>query len=74
MFFVKHELYGMLRAVLMTANRNDVDDFIVQFKRDKASPLKHLTDDYHYHTVEADSEEILDRIENVLQQKGYIVK
>lgn len=72
--FVKHELYGMLRAVLMTANRSDVDDFIIQFKRDKASPLKHLTDDYHYHTVEADSEEILDRIEKELQIKGYIVK
>lgn len=72
--FVKHELYGMLRAVLLTSNRNDVDDFLIQFKRDKASPLKHLTDDYHYHTVEADSEEILDRIGKELQEKGYIVK
>lgn len=28
---------------------------------------------YHYHTVEADSEETLDLIEQVLKEKDYLV-
>jgi hypothetical protein len=31
-----------------------------------------ITGGYHYHTVRADSEEILDKIENQLSIKGYI--
>jgi hypothetical protein len=37
-------------------------------------PLKELADGVHLHTVEADSEEILDRIENALQEKNYLLK
>ena len=31
-----------------------------------------ITGGYHYHTVRADSEEILDKIEKQLSIKGYI--
>ena len=39
----------------------------------KSSPLKNITSNYHYHTVEADSEETLDLIEQVLKEKDYLV-
>ena len=32
-----------------------------------------ITGGYHYHTVRADSEEILDQIGTVLESRGYIV-
>ncbi|MGI6734384.1 MAG: transcription repressor NadR [Anaerovoracaceae bacterium] len=71
--FVNHEIYGELRAELMLSSRKDVDTFTAQLKAGKISPLKHLTDDYHYHTVAGDSEEILDFIEDQLKKKGYLM-
>ena len=38
----------------------------------KSTELMNITGGYHYHTVRADSEEILDKIENQLSIKGYI--
>ena len=32
-----------------------------------------FTSGYHYHTVRADSQEILDRIEAALSQRGYLI-
>ena len=32
----------------------------------------HITGGYHYHTVRADSEEILDRIQTELRKRNYI--
>ncbi|HAF59936.1 MAG TPA: transcription repressor NadR [Bacillota bacterium] len=71
--FVNHEIYGELRVELMLASRKDVDTFTAQLKAGKISPLKHLTDDYHYHTVAGDSEETLDYIEEQLKKKGYLM-
>ncbi|NLT46982.1 MAG: transcription repressor NadR [Clostridiales bacterium] len=71
--FVDHEIYGELKAELMLSSRKDVDDFILQLKSGQISPLKHLTDDFHYHTVVAGSEEILDFIEEQLKKKGYLI-
>ena len=39
----------------------------------QSTELMHITGGYHYHTVRADSEEILDRIENALRERNYIV-
>ena len=38
----------------------------------KSKPLKELTSDYHSHTIEAKSKELLDEIEEALAQKGYL--
>jgi len=43
-------------------------------KEKKIVPLKELTAGIHQHTVEADSEEALDRIEKALNEKGYGIK
>ena len=42
-------------------------------KSDESGELMSVTGGYHYHTVRADSEEILDRIEATLIEKGYAV-
>ncbi len=70
--FVDHEIYGELKAELMLSSRKDVDRFVAQLKTGQISPLKHLTDDFHYHTVSADSKETLDYIEEQLSKKGYL--
>lgn len=70
---VEHEVYGQLTADLRISNRRDVSEFMNKIVSDRARPLNHLTDGYHYHTVEADSEEILDRIEEELKKKGYLI-
>ena len=40
----------------------------------KSSPLKNITSNYHYHKVEADNEETLDMIEDMLRRKGYLIE
>ncbi len=71
--FIDHEAYGMIKADLYAATRGDVDEFVEHIKSRNISPLKNLTDGYHYHTIEAESEEILDRIEKVLKSKQFLL-
>ncbi|WP_343210191.1 transcription repressor NadR [Anaerolentibacter hominis] len=70
---VSHEIYGQIAADLVIANRQDVYDFVNKVKLKKTVPLKELTEGIHYHTVEADSEETLDRIQEALQGKNYLL-
>ncbi|MDP4132754.1 MAG: transcription repressor NadR [Bacillota bacterium] len=72
--FINHKIYGEFRATLFITSRRDVNDFVELVKSEKVSPLKQLTDEYHYHTVEADSEEILDIIEKELDKKHYLAR
>ena len=39
-----------------------------------SSLLKNVTVGYHYHTIEAESEEILDDIQNELAEKGFLMQ
>ena len=70
--FVRHKMYGEIRADLSLRSRGDVEDFVEQLRQGRVQPLKQLTDDFHYHTVGADSEMTLDRIQKELQRKGYL--
>ncbi len=69
---VSHGIYGEIKADLVLSSRKDVDEFNQQLKEGMISPLKHLTDDYHYHTVAGDTEDLLDFIEAELKKKGYL--
>ena len=71
---VDHDLYGQISGPLNLGNRADVAEFIEKVKVSKSKPLKVLTDEIHYHTVEAKSVEILDRIEKKLDELGMLVK
>lgn len=70
---VMHDLYGEISVDLIIKNRRDVADFVEKVKAKSTVPLKDLTNGTHLHTVEADSEEILDQIERALREKNYLV-
>lgn len=70
---VEHDVYGIITADLYLKTREDVDDFCDKVEDSKCYPLKTLTGNSHYHTVEADSETVLNQIENKLKDKGYLL-
>ena len=67
---VNHKVYGHMEAPLNITSRRKAAEFIEDIRRGKSSPLKNITSDYHYHVVEADSEETLDLISDMLEAKG----
>lgn len=71
---VMHEIYGEISTGLIIKNRQDVYDFVEKLRSHKTIPLKDLTGGIHLHTVEADSEGILDSIEKKLIEKRYLVE
>ncbi len=68
--FVKHKAYGELHARLPISSRRDVRVYLENIRSGKSVPLKNLTSNYHYHTIEAPDERILDLILSELQKKG----
>ena len=71
---VNHKVYGHMEAPLNITSRRKAAEFIEDIRRGKSSPLKNITSDYHYHVVEADSEETLDLISDMLEAKGFLIK
>lgn len=70
--FVWHKVYGKMVAPLNIFSSLHVKQFIEGVRTGKSSELMNITGGYHYHTVRADSDEILDKIENTLNERGYI--
>ncbi len=70
--FVWHKVYGKVVAPLNIFSRLHVRQFIEGVRSGKSSELMNITGGYHYHTVRADSESVLDAIKNSLEEKGYI--
>lgn len=71
--FVKHRSYGVITVTLLIKSRRDVQKFLQDMASGKSRPLKNLTAEHHFHTIQAESNEILDDIVEELQRKGYIV-
>lgn len=71
---VSHDIYGEISTDLIISTRQDVYDFVDKIKAKKTVPLKELTDGIHLHTVEADSEQVLDQIEESLRSKKYLIQ
>lgn len=69
---VDHKIYGSITVDLIIGSRRDVMDFVA--KVNSSTPLMKLTNGSHIHTVEADCEEVLDRIEIDLFKKGYLIQ
>lgn len=72
--FVWHKIYGRIEGILNIKNQSDVDKYIMSLETGRSSPLKNVTNEYHYHTVCAESEKILDRISYALDDIGFLVK
>lgn len=71
--FVWHKVYGKISATLNIFSRLHVKQFLEGVRTGKSTELMNITGGYHYHTVRAESEEILNRIEEMLSQRNYIV-
>lgn len=71
---VEHDIYGQISVDLIINSRADAESFVRSITRYNTKPLNDLTNGLHYHTVEADTEDILDKIENELYKKGYLIK
>ena len=71
--FVWHKVYGKVEASLNIFSERSIAQFMDGIKTGKSKELMHITEGYHDHTVRADSEAVLDEIEAVLNEKGYIV-
>lgn len=70
--FVWHKVYGKMVAPLNIFSSLHIKQFIEGVRSGQSSELMNITGGYHYHTVRAESEEILSHIEQALSDKGYI--
>lgn len=68
--FINHPVYGVIKKDLDIRSRNGVSKFVKNM--DQTTPLKNLTDNIHYHTIKAESLEIIKKIESELDKKGYL--
>lgn len=70
--FVYHKVYGVIRAELNIRSRVDIENFLAELASGRSSLLKNITSDFHYHTVIADSETMLDIVQEKLLQHGFL--
>ena len=70
--FVWHKVYGRISATLNIFSRLQIKQFLEGVRTGKSTELMNITGGYHYHTVRADSEEVLNKIENYLKEKNYL--
>lgn len=71
--FVYHKVYGVIKVDMNIKSRRDVKKYIEGIESGVSTPLMQITSEYHYHTVSADSKEILDEIQKELDESGYLV-
>ena len=71
---VNHKVYGKMTAPLNIKNRRDVQTFLNNLKTGKSAPLFKVTSGYHFHHISAESEEILDEIEEALKEKNFLTE
>ena len=69
---VNHRIYGKMCAPLNIKNRRDIQVFMNNLRTGKSTPLLNVTSGYHFHQIAADSEEILDEIEEALREKNFL--
>ena len=72
--FVYHKVYGVIKADMNIKSRRDIRTYMEEISTGKSSLLKNVTSGYHYHTIDAESEEILNAIQEELAQKGFLAK
>ena len=71
---VNHRVYGKISARLELSTMRHAEELYRSLVTGASKPLMSVTDGYHYHTVSADSEEVLDQIENSLRKRGFLIE
>ena len=72
--FVWHKIYGKISVPLNIATSEDVNSYMTSLKNGRSSPLKNVTNQYHYHLVKAPDNNILDQVEKELDRLGFLVE
>lgn len=70
---VEHDVYGQIRADLNLSAPKDVLRFCRLLENSASGPLFPISAGVHIHTVEAASEDVLNRIEQELDKKGWLL-
>lgn len=71
---IDHPIYGEITGALNIFTQADAKHFNEKVKKGETSLLSELTEGVHMHTIAADTMEQLDRIEEKLDEKGYLYK
>lgn len=71
---VNHKAYGIISVPLNVRNRRDIKVFINQITSGKSGLISNVTSGFHFHKITAESEEILDEIEDSLRKKGMLAE
>ena len=72
--FVYHKIYGMIKADMPIRCKRDIDGFLNDLRTGKSRLLKNVTSGYHYHTVTAPTEAVLDVIQDQLAKRGFLAR
>ena len=70
---ISHRVYGRISGEMDIRSREDVKEFIERLNNSRSTLLGNATSGYHYHLVEAPSEDRLDLIEERLKEAGFLV-
>ena len=70
---ISHRVYGRISAEMRIDSRADAREYVERMQSSKSTILGNSTSGYHYHLVEASSEERLDEIEETLEKEGFLV-
>ena len=71
--FVWHKVYGKIDVQLNIFSQYKIKQFIDGVRSGKSTELMNITGGYHYHTIRAESNEVLDLIEKQLKEKGFSI-
>ena len=71
--FVIHKTYGEIRVKLDIKSRRDVDLLVENINSKLSKPLKNLTNNYHYHTIIVENENIFKEVEDKLKSLGILI-
>lgn len=72
--FVYHKIYDVIRAEMGLKSRRDVALYMEKLRSGISKSLKDVTSGYHYHTITAESEQVLDQIQEELYKKGFLAE
>ena len=71
--FVMHNVYGKISAPLNIYTEEHVKNFVNEVGKGKSTELMHITGGTHYHTVRAEDDKTLDKVEAELKKAGYLI-
>ncbi len=72
--FIEHKVYGTISAPLNISSKRDIQNFLADLKSGVSTPLKNITGNYHYHTIEAKNEQVIEEIASILKKMGFLIE